>query len=115
MAAGQQMPRRSPFRHVEIFGQLAHRLGHVAILAMLPAERRLVEILSPFEEGLGLFADDTRAHRMAIRAGSRGSNGLVNYRFVGRVNRIRPPDLPLGREMTRSTGNTSFLMEVTGF
>src|ERR1700675_4479864 len=109
------MSRHHSFPHWVIFGKLAHGPRHVAVLAMLGAQPRLVEVITPFEKGLILLADDTRALRMAICARSRCFDALVNHRCVRRVNSIRPPYFPLGGKVARGAGNASLLEVVTGF
>src|SRR6266700_6311747 len=108
--SGPQMSCYRPFRHIKAFRQLSRCLWHVAILALLRAESGLIEILTPFEEGLGLLADNAFAVGMAERASNRGLDFLVLHRRVGRCDSIRPSDPAIGREVARGAGDASFLI-----
>src|SRR6266700_6079398 len=105
--SGPQMSRYLPLRHIKAFRQLSRCLWHMAILALLRAELGLIEILTPFEKGLGLLAHNAFAVGVAERTSNRGLDFLILQRCVGRCDIVRPPDLAIGRQVARGAGDAS--------
>src|SRR5215470_10931293 len=104
MAARPQMPRYRTFRHIEVFRSFPNRARHMAILALLAPQSRVVEVFSPFEEGLGLFADDAFPQAVTVSAHPGTLDIGVRDRWMRCIHRVRPSDLSLGGKVATGTG-----------
>src|SRR5207247_735529 len=94
--------------------QRTNSAGHVTILTMLFRQTRVIEIVPPFIERLGLFAHDTRALRVAIGAGGRSSHRGIRNALMRRGRTVRAADLAVRRHMTTGAGNANrFAAECT--
>src|SRR5215467_9444986 len=107
MAAGPEVTRSGAQRDVELLRQLAMSLEHVAVLAMLPAQTRLEEIVAPLEERLRLLAGDALTEGMTVGAHGRRLNPCVPNRGMWGLDIIRTANLSVGRQMAARAGEST--------
>src|SRR5713101_7145763 len=110
MASRPEMSCDCPYRNVEVFCDLTEGSQHVAVLAVLAPEPRLVEVLTPLEERLRLLSDDSRSQGMAIGAHGRGLDLRISHRLVGRCDLVWPSNPSIGREMAAGTRQSPSLL-----
>src|SRR5262245_48930045 len=112
MAAGPEVPRDRTHGHLKVFSGLSLGPRHVAVLALLPTETRLREVVAPFEERLRLLADDACAQCVAVRTDDRRSHARISHCLMGSGRLVRTTNLAVGREMAAGARQANGLLRL---